>query len=188
MGGGWDCTGWSAPQGDIDPETGPGHGVAFLLCNGTYGPWTSPVDAAPWPLAVVTFDVLADGTDTLTLRWVGVYGDHYGPGVVIVQCYDDLSLCYGASNDKTYIAPTPTLTPTPTPKETSTPTNTPTPTRTPGSTTPGPVGGIAEPPDIESGAATSGPGASVASAAAAMGAALLVAAGGWYARRRWRAD
>jgi hypothetical protein len=82
---------------------------------------------------------------------------------------------------------TETPTPTETPTETPTPTRTftPTPTRTPGSA----VGGIAEPPDIESGAAASEPGASVAGAAAAVtaGAGLLVMTGTWYARRRRQA-
>jgi len=53
-----------------------------------------------------------------------------------------------------------------------------------------PVGGIAEYPQLEPGVATSAHGSSgpstLAVAGLATGAAVLLAAGGWYARRRWR--
>jgi hypothetical protein len=176
LGTGWDCSSDAAnpPVCDNDEETGPGHGRAFILCDSRGEP-TLPVGAdVSSPLAVVTFDVLAGGTDTLSLENVQVY-DWYG--VKILGCSGS-GPCYGASNDKTYVSPTPTYTPTPSP--------TPTPTATP--TPGGAVGGIAEAPDVESGAAASGPGVSVAGAVTvAMGAALLVATGAWYARRRRRA-
>jgi hypothetical protein len=142
---------------------------ATLFCVGICGPYTSPVNADPWPLAVVTFDAASPGFDTLTLQDVAIWGESLNE---IGSCnpVSEVEIpCFGATLDVQEWTPTPTATPT----------------------RGGAVGGVAEPPDIETAAAASGPGASVAgAAAAAMGAALLVAAlggGGWYARRRWRA-
>ena len=140
------------------------------------------------PVAIVRFRALATGADALVLEWAGAwwYVDEWNASAS-VDCYDaggyDTDLCFDGESEN--VLPTPTNTPTLTPTPTATPTPTPTATPTPG----GAVGGIAEPPDIESGAAASGPGASVAGAVAAVtaGAGLLVLAGAWYARRRRRA-
>ncbi|MGA2286418.1 MAG: hypothetical protein ABSG55_09135 [Dehalococcoidia bacterium] len=48
-----------------------------------------------------------------------------------------------------------------------------------------PVGGIAEPPDIESGAGSGNSGPPANGVVSAIGVALLLTAGVWYARRRW---
>jgi len=96
----------------------------------------------------------------------------------------ELGFWYGAAD-------TPTATPTATPTVTPMGTPTATPTRGPA------VGGIAEPPDLpgdsagEAGARPGPSGSSAARYAALAGGlaavALFIAAGGWYARRRWRA-
>jgi len=160
----WSCTGGGVMEPYCDnPYTAETD--ARLDCLGICGPYTSPVNANPWPLAVVTFNALSAGIDTLTLKDVGIGG----PNGYEVYCNPPYGVeipCFGATLDVQEWTPTPTATPTPG----------------------GAVGGMAEPPDMESGAAASGPGVSVAGAAAmAMGAALLVAAGAWYARRRRRA-
>jgi hypothetical protein len=131
LGGGWDCSagGAAPPMGDADPETGPGHGVARLICYTTDTP-TSPENSSYWPLAAVTFNVLASGTDTLTLRNVDISDMN---GTALGRCNygggEPEIPCYGASNVKTFATPTPTGTPTitPTPTPTYTPTITPTP-------------------------------------------------------------
>ena len=54
-----------------------------------------------------------------------------------------------------------------------------------------PVGGIAEYPQLAPKAAAGEHGSSASSGAlagAVVGGAVMLAAGGWYARRRWRAD
>ena len=123
LGVGWDCDPADAgaePRCDIDLETGPGYGVAHLGCLSTIGPYTSPVDADHWPLAVTTFNVLESGTDTLALRDVAL-ADQDGAESNCNSVWGDEIPCYGASNSKTYVTPTPTYTPTPTPTATTTP-------------------------------------------------------------------
>ena len=143
LGGGWDCSGGGVaePRGDIDPTPSDGIGVAHLSCMATSGPYTSPIDYDHWPLAVITFNVVGTGSDTLTLRDV-VIGDE--TGLEIGSCNPAPVFpisCYAAGNEKTFVTPTPTSTPTPTitPTPTSTPTITPTPTPT---MTPEPCSGV----------------------------------------------
>ncbi len=144
LGVGWDCSGGASgpPQGDVDPATGPGHGDAFISCVSPMGPYSSPVDAAYWPLAVVSFNLLASGTDTLTLQNLDLWGaDSDRNYVELGSCdYDDEPdiPCYGATIVKTLGSPTNTATATQTPNSTPTQTRTPRPA----------VGGFAEPPDV----------------------------------------
>jgi len=153
--GDWSCSGGGLVPPTCDwPYTADTD--ALLGCLGQTGPYTSPVDADPWPLAVVTFDAGSPGVDALALREGYVIGTG---DVIIGTCNGDFPYprdipCFGA----TVVVQSP-------------------------------VGGIAEAPDIESGAAASGSGASVAGAVAAVtaGAGLLFMAGAWYTRRRRRA-
>jgi len=163
--GWWDCASEAGNPPTCDrPMTAEVD--AYLLCYGLE-PYTSPINADPWPLAVVTLDAASPGFDTLTLQDVAIWGES---GTEIGSCnpVSEVEIpCFGATLDVQEWTPTPTA------------------TATPG----GAVGGMAEPPDMESGAAASGPGVSVAGAAAAVtaGAGLLVMASAWYARRRRRA-
>jgi hypothetical protein len=136
LGGGWDCSagGVNQPRGDIDPIPGDGIGVAHLSCTSVVGPYTSPVnDADPWPLAVITFNVQALGTDTLTIA-NGLLAHTDATEMGSCNPAVDYPMdCIGASNYKTLVTPTATSTPTdtPTPTITPTPTDTSTPTPTP---------------------------------------------------------
>jgi len=171
LGTGWDCSWLDEPVCAKGGQAGRAH-VACVCFHSFCA--TLPIGAeTSAPIAVVTFNAEAVGTDNLKLENVQLMEEDYN---CIMSCYDPpygcgggAGSCYGATLDVQEWTPTPSPTPTPT--------ATPTPS--------GAVGGIAEPPDIESGAAASGPGVSVAGAAAvAMGAALLVAAGAWGLRRR----
>ena len=96
LGTGWDCSSDAAnpPVCDNDEETGPGHGRASILCASVGQP-TLPVGAdVSSPIAVVTFDVLADGADTLSLENTVAY-DWYGD--LILRCYDPGDPCFGAT-------------------------------------------------------------------------------------------
>jgi len=105
--------------------------------------------------------------------------DEDNGGVRPWQVYDMIFVSPIPSTD----TPTPTSTPTNTP--TSTPTRTPTPTNTTGpSPTPHPVGGVAEAPDVSSGA-SGGSSAPYAVIGGTIAGVLLLGAAGWYARRRW---
>jgi len=167
------------PRGDTDPATGPGHGVTFLECVIS----SIPVDSEPWPLAVITFNVLADGVDTMSLS--AIFGTRdltteflcnmasQAPGATNhVQIP-----CYGAQIEKRCDGPCPTLTPIPT----LTPMPTPTPAPGVGGTVRLPPAAIA----AESGAPAGGSGWSAGAYAALGGMAVVIAVGGWYARRRW---
>jgi hypothetical protein len=140
---GWDCSGGGVKYPvcdtdvcdyDADPEcdpadhTGPAHGKAFItcMCTGT-GCATLPVgENVSRPIAVVTFDVLRDGIDSLSFGAVALYDE---TAEQILRCPG--ADCYGALNDKTLVTPTVTSTPTLTPTITPTPTDTSTPTPTP---------------------------------------------------------
>jgi hypothetical protein len=65
FGSGWTCTLPSnSGTPDMDPQTGPGHGVAFLSCF-TTGPATNITTA---PIATMTFTASAVGTTDLELQ------------------------------------------------------------------------------------------------------------------------
>jgi hypothetical protein len=168
LGTNWDCNvGNLPPVCDNDTATGPGHGRAFISCQSASTPTLPVGPGVSSPIAVVTLHAATAGVDNLDFGVVAIYRSDVSN---VLKCPNDIT-CKGATLNVLAEG-------TPTPSPTPTPTATPTPH--------GAVGGIAEPPDIESAAAASGPGASVAGAAAvAMSAALLVAVGGWYARRRW---
>jgi hypothetical protein len=174
LGSGWDCTGFTfvRPRSEVPPIE--------LVCNGDIAAKDFDLSANPGLLATVTFDALAGGVDTLT------FASDTAIGMASAQdgsCGDDpeyLIGCFGATIHKV-------AAPTPTPMPTITPTDTP---------AHGPVGGIAEFPDIPSASAEeargpaegSGWSAGKAAALAGVGAmsALAISAAGWYARRRPR--
>jgi hypothetical protein len=156
----WDCSssGTDPPQCDwyYSTETD-----AYLSCRGNCGPYTSPVDAGPWPLAAVTFDAALPGVDTLTLADLRI-------GTYILPSYDFEEI--GSCNPVDQVE-VPCLSAT--------------------LFVQAPIGGIAEAPlsegDVLAGEGTSSMPNALALAALAAGGALLLAAGAWYARRRWRA-
>jgi len=171
IGGGWDCL--YSYWGFIEPSCAGGR--ARIRCSTIAGPFPATGPGVAFPIFAVTFTANAVGVDNMTLANGFTYD---ALGFALGSCNPTFHgeaalLCIGATVNVHDWTPTPTPTPTPTA------------TPTPG----GAVGGIAEPPDIESRAAASGPGVSVAGAAAAVtaGAGLLVIAGAWYARRRRRA-
>ena len=168
LGGAWDCSGWALdyPRADIDPETGPGHGRARIVCRSLTGPWMLGDDETEGVLATVQFEVVGTGVDTLHLENVAVHD----MAVQIGSCnpYDSVPIpCFDATDEKT----TPTAT-----------------------ATPGPVGGIAELPVIDgtshqkAGAAAAEPGwpsRAYAALAGVLGAAVIaITAGAWHAGTR----
>jgi hypothetical protein len=131
LGTGWDCSGFGLTQ----PTCSGGQAVAN--CLSTAGPYDSG-GLSPFPLAVVTFTVLAGGTDTIATTgnvWKGSGAEQHPPSI-------------SADVVKQGAAPAPTATPTATATAPATatpctgdcPTSTPTPkawTKTP---TPPPTG------------------------------------------------
>jgi hypothetical protein len=144
LGSGWDCSGGGAayPKGDKDAATGPGNGDAFLSCRSSLGPWTLGDNETAGVIAVVHFQPLAAGTDTLTLsRGLLGYTDATEMGTCNPWVANEMT-CNGGTDIKPTPPPptdTPTPTPSPTPTHTPTPTNTPLPTNTP-TITPTPSG------------------------------------------------
>jgi hypothetical protein len=70
LGDGWDCSvfGTAFPQGDADPDSGPGHGLAKLGCLSLAGPYTF---ASTGYLALVNFQAQGvAGTSALALSQV----------------------------------------------------------------------------------------------------------------------
>jgi hypothetical protein len=133
LGGGWDCSGGvgAFPKGDENAATGPGNGRAFSGgCSSAAGPNT----LIQGPLAVITFDALATGSDTLVLQDVSIVGDDLNEIGSCNPSVDIAILCVGGS---VTVGTAPTFTPTATPTDTATntptntSTNTPTPTNTP---------------------------------------------------------
>jgi sugar lactone lactonase YvrE len=121
LGGGWDCSGGGEqyPIGDMDPQTGAGHGRARIACVSVGGPWTLGDDETEGVLATVWFTAIGTGADTLHLENVFV-GDSAAneigscnPGIAVpIPCLD-------ATEHKVTPTPTPapwpTATPTPIP-------------------------------------------------------------------------
>ena len=70
FGGGWDCAsgGLAPPVGDKNPATGPGKGDAFMVCASLVGPFTLGDNETSGVIAVITFQALANGRDTLTIE------------------------------------------------------------------------------------------------------------------------
>jgi len=169
LGSNWDCTGtgYLRPRSETLPIE--------LVCNANVLSPDMDLSANPGLLATVTFDALAGGVDTLT------FASDTAIGMASAQdgsCGDDpdyLIGCFGATIHKVAApTPMPTITPTDTPA-------------------PGPVGGIAEFPDIPSASAEEAPGPAEGSdwlagdyaLAGGLAAPILaVAAGVWYTRRR----
>jgi hypothetical protein len=164
LGGAWDCSnfGYFWPKGDIDPATGPGHGRAEITCMSLTGPWTLGDNETEGALATVQFKVIGTGADTLHLENVYVADKD---GAEIGSCNPAILVpisCFDAIDDK--IAPAA-------------------------------VGGIAELPGLagapsqDAGAPAEGSGWPAGAYAAVAGlvavVAAAIAAGGWYARRRW---
>jgi len=106
----WNCSG----GGQNYPSCGSG--VAFITCGTVDNPGAL---VGNWPIAVITFHVIAGGDDTLTFGSVGMYGYN---GETLPACPDDgPSVCVSAADHKTggEVAPTATFTAVPT--ATSTP-------------------------------------------------------------------
>jgi hypothetical protein len=108
----WTCSGGGLNYPRCDA------GVAFITCGTVDDPGTV---TGNWPIAVITFHVIAGSLepDTLTFGTVGMYG-YYGE--TLPACPDDgPTVCVGATDNKTggEIAPTATFTAVPT--ATSTP-------------------------------------------------------------------
>ncbi len=150
LGSGWDCSGGGAayPKGDKDPDSGPGQGRAFLSCRSSLGPWTMGDDETDGVIAVIEFDPLAAGLDTLVIG-SGLLG--YSDATEMGTCNPVVTYAMACVNgedikptpepptDTPTPSPTPTATDTPLPTNTPTPTNTRTPTNTP-TITPTPSG------------------------------------------------
>ncbi|MGD0116033.1 MAG: hypothetical protein ABSC13_08535 [Dehalococcoidia bacterium] len=138
LGSGFDCTGVGSapPKCDTNPSPGSGAGDAYLGCFQASGSPTLPTgqDVAS-PLAVVTFQAVAGGTDTLTL----VNGVASGADTLSYLSCPELGSCGTASDVKSGNTPVPQPTATPTAGPTATPscgledqpTCAPTPTLTP---------------------------------------------------------
>lgn len=77
LGTGWNCSlpaGSGAP--DIDSATGPGHGVALLVCYKTDA-YVAPPD--PVTIATFTFNVIAPGTHTIEISEAAIAGPAAAP-------------------------------------------------------------------------------------------------------------
>ncbi len=163
LGSGFDCSsmGIVFPTCDMDPESGPGHGDAYIGCFQAVGMPTLPIgQGVAEPLAEVTFRAIAGGVDNLTI----VRGDASDADTnELLSCADVPGSCLGGTDVKAGITltPTPTRTVTPFPTSTATataiPTSTlsptPTDTPTPGGPSPiatisglGPIAGLAANP------------------------------------------
>jgi hypothetical protein len=127
LGSMWKCA-WEdplvVPVCDADPEQGAGHGVAYLYCQTAIPDSLLYGDGVSAPLAEVTFQAYAPGTDGLVISWAAVEDEFESP---LVLCDDSGGECYGGTDVKVGNPVTPTATPTHTPTITSTPTNTPVP-------------------------------------------------------------
>ena len=142
----------------------PGVTVTFEVISGPHTGVTGSNVTNASGQASFTYTGTSPGTDTIVARWV-IDGDQYESNAA----------------DKVWEAgmPPPTLTPTPTR------------TPTPGTPQPPGVGGTVNLPPgavaAESGASAEGSGWTVGTyaALAGVGAVVAIAAGGWYARRRW---
>ena len=113
LGSGWDCAGLGS---GIQPYCTDGQAKAD--CLSAAGPWTSG-GLSPFPLAIVNFTAIDDGTDTLITSgnvWSGVFAGEQVPVSVSADVIKE---------------PPPPATATPTPTITPIPTNTPTVTPTP---------------------------------------------------------
>jgi len=111
LGSGWDCSG----GGLIEPTcTG---GTAVMACMSVAGPYTSSA-LSPFPLAIVKFTAIDDGTDTI------VTNTNVWKGVVVVEQHPPSISGIVYKEPPPPATPTPTLTPVP---PTPTPTNTPVP-------------------------------------------------------------
>jgi hypothetical protein len=142
LGTGWDCTGFGTTQPSCSA------GEAVVNCLSVNGPYTSG-GLSPFPLAVVTFTVLAGGTDTIvTLApnvWSSVESGELNPVSVSAEVIKQGPTPANTATPTATATATPTATPcpngicptsTPTPKAwTKTPT--PTPTGTPAPSEPG---------------------------------------------------
>jgi hypothetical protein len=130
-------TNWTCNIGGVAPPScaqgGPGH--AFLQCNTVIGSLELPTgNTVSEPIAVVTFETIGTGVDSLSLSQVSVIDVDTNE---YLACENLPDSCIGATDYKN-VTPTPpptdTPTPTNTPTETPTPTDTATPTDTPTAT------------------------------------------------------
>jgi len=83
LGGGWDCSwaGGNYPTGDKDPDSGPGQGDAYIRCVSETGPYTLGDDESEGVIALIHFEALSIGVDTMTIangQLVSQYGGEMG--------------------------------------------------------------------------------------------------------------
>jgi len=99
LGDNWVCVGGAEPLGDRNPATGPGNGEAYVWCRSSVdGPWLLGDNESGGVLAVVTFNALYGGTDTLTLSNVSVSDEN---AEEFVGCGDAGGPpCYGGTDYK----------------------------------------------------------------------------------------
>ena len=75
LGENWTCDELSLgqqPIGDGDPETGPGHGRADIVCWSLFGPWALGDDEDAGVLAVISFNADPDQSGAISLELAGV--------------------------------------------------------------------------------------------------------------------
>ncbi|MCJ7491913.1 MAG: LamG domain-containing protein [Dehalococcoidia bacterium] len=132
LGEGWDCNilGAAEPTADKDLESGPGQGEAFIACLSGAGLYRLGDNETWGVLAVINFQTVAAGVDSLS------FGDA-SENTLGDSCGVEMGTC-GASKDISCSGGTVNISMTPAPSPTPTTTPTPTPTSTPGAPTPDP--------------------------------------------------
>ena len=108
LGTGWDCNIMDLAQPTCAKDAVAG--AAWIGCWSLTGPYTSPIGDVSFPLAVVTFNAVALGTDALTLSTV-ILGDSAGGEIGSCNPVSSVGInCAGATVDK---VPVPSPTPLP---------------------------------------------------------------------------
>ncbi|MDI6858474.1 MAG: hypothetical protein QME71_09200 [Dehalococcoidia bacterium] len=133
LGTGWDCSygGLAYPTGDKNPASGPGNGDAYITCNSLAGPWTLGDDETSGVIAVIHFQAIASGEDSLTIaNGLLAFPDATEMGTCNPGVIEPMP-CTGGEDIKPAPTPSPSPTDTPAPTMTLTPTETHTPTETP---------------------------------------------------------
>ncbi len=77
LGTGWECELGTPPSCDDDPATGPGHGMALLMCFSTHEPTLPAGPGVSSPIAEVKLRSFYPGVDNLSLAFVDV-ADRWG--------------------------------------------------------------------------------------------------------------
>ena len=176
LGTGWDCDimELDPPACDRDPETGAGHGKAFLKCLTLRTPTLPTGLGVSVPIAVVAFKTIAKGSDTFTLENASAFAvDASG----ILSCYG-ASLCsVGTTTESSGVPPTGTPGASGTPGATGPPAG----TALAAKTTPSAVPTASEEKQGGEGGTNAG-----VIAVIVVGALVVVGGMGWFAWRRLR--